>query len=106
MIWKPEADEDYDRLRGDDVYGLDGPRIGTIDQVMHPLDEDGSVAHGRHFFVVKVDRALMGVLNTDDLYVPEMAIRSVSDDQVVLDTTREQLPERHWRQPPTEYRRS
>ena len=106
MTWTPVTDEDYDRLHGYDVVGPDGLIIGTIDQVMHPLDEGESVARDRHFFVVKVERGLMGVLHTDDLYVPEEAVESVSDHRVVLETTREQLPDRHWRTPPTAYRRS
>jgi sporulation protein YlmC with PRC-barrel domain len=106
MTWTPQTDQDYNRLQGYAVYGPDGLKIGTIDQVMHPLDEDISVAQGQHFFVVKVERALIGVLDTDDLYVPEKAVRSVSEDRVVLETTRERLPDRHWRTPPTEYRRS
>jgi hypothetical protein len=106
MTWTPVTDEDYDRLHGYDVVGPDGLIIGTIDQVMHPLDEGESVARGRHFFVVKVERGLMGVLHTDDLYVPEEAVESVSDHRVVLETTRERLPDRHWSTPPTAYRRS
>lgn len=106
MTWTPETDEDYDQLQGHAVYGPDGLVIGTIDQVMHPLDEDVSVAQGQHFFVVKVERALIGVLHTDDLYVPEKAVRSISEDRVVLETTRERLPDRHWSSPPEAYRRS
>ena len=38
--------------------------------------------------------------------VVQEAVESVSDHRVVLETTRERLPDRHWRTPPTAYRRS
>jgi hypothetical protein len=106
MTWTSVTDEDYDCLHGYDVVGPDRLIIGTINQVMHPLDEGESVARCRHFFVVKVERGLIGVLHTDDLYLPEEAVELVSHHRVVLEITRERFPDRHWNTPPTAYRRN
>lgn len=98
MTFNPQTHEDYDRIKGFDVYSADDEKIGTIDQVLHPADEMPK-ARGHHVFLVKPG-TLGSLAGADDMYVPENAIKMVGEDRVILETTKDRMNSMDWSQPP------
>jgi uncharacterized protein (TIGR02271 family) len=69
--------------QGDDVYGSDGEKIGTIAAVA-----------GNHFIIEK------GFIFKTDLYVPLSAIAGTDDDGVRLSMTKAQIENEDWSEAP------
>jgi uncharacterized protein (TIGR02271 family) len=69
--------------QGDDVYGSDGEKIGSVAAVAQD-----------HFVIEK------GFIFTTDLYVPTSAIAGVDDDGVRLAMTKDQIENQEWSEAP------
>ncbi len=68
---------------GWDVYGTDGDKLGTVDEV------------GPNYVLVK-----KGLIFRKDVYVPVTAIASAGDGRVTLAMTKDVASEQDWDQPP------
>ena len=99
-VWNPNAHEDYDKLKGLQVYTSDDEKLGTIEQVFHPQSEMPE-ARGNHYFLVKPG-AWKELLGGDEVYVPESAISAVSEERAVLTFSKDQLKEQGWSTPPAD----
>jgi rRNA processing protein Gar1 len=94
--WNPSTHDEYDALKGKDVYTADNEKIGSVDEVLHPAS--GSTARGEHYFLVKPGM-LDKLAGQDELYVPATSVRMVSEDRLVLETTRDTLDAGNWSRP-------
>jgi uncharacterized protein (TIGR02271 family) len=68
---------------GWDVYGSDGEKIGTIDEV------------GANYVVVQ-----KGFFFPTDIYIPTSAVTSVGEDRVEISATKDSVEGQGWDQPP------
>jgi hypothetical protein len=109
-VWTPTTHEDYDVLKGRDVFSADGEKVGTIGQILHP-NMEMPAARGRHFFLL--DPGLMkdwfGGFNK--VYLPEAVIDDIARNRVTLNLTAEQIKQRgqDWTTEPSglaDYRRA
>lgn len=94
--WNPSTHEDYDRLKGMDVFTSDDEKIGTVDEVLHPAND--STAPEEHYFHVKpgmVDK----FTGDDDMYVRATEVKFFSDDRVILGTTKDRVESGDWSAP-------
>jgi uncharacterized protein (TIGR02271 family) len=71
--------------QGDDVYGSDGEKIGSIAAV--------AVSH----FVIE-----KGFIFTTDIYVPTSAIAGIDEDGVRLSMTKDQVENQDWSEAPSD----
>jgi rRNA processing protein Gar1 len=94
--WNPNTHDEYDALKGLDVFTADDEKIGTIDEVLHPAD--GSTAPDQHFFLVKPGM-LDKLSGEDEMYVPATTVQLVSEDRVVLETTKARVGATNWSAP-------
>jgi hypothetical protein len=100
--WNPTTHNDYDVLKGRDVFSADGEKVGEIAEILHP-SMDMPAARGKHFFLL--DPGLMkdwfGGFN--QVYLPESAIETVGRGRVMLNLTAEQVKQRgqEWTTEPT-----
>jgi hypothetical protein len=109
MSWTPQRHEDYDALKGFDVYSSDDEKLGTIREIYHP-QEDMPTARGRHFFRVEPGMLEGLFKDVDEVFVPEPLIRTVDpqEDRVILEVPKTQLTEHDFGRPAgiDTYRRS
>ncbi|HEU4793164.1 MAG TPA: PRC-barrel domain-containing protein [Nitrolancea sp.] len=91
MSWNPSPDYDYDQLQNLDVYGAQGQKIGSVNQILTETTSN------RHYLLVKAGPLGLG---TEDYYIPETAIDMVGQDRVVIDKTEDQLKSSGWTKPP------
>src|SRR5688500_2641828 len=49
--WNPTTHNDYDVLKGRDVFSADGEKVGEIAEILHP-SMDMPAARGKHFFLL------------------------------------------------------
>jgi hypothetical protein len=109
MTWVPQSHEDYDALKGFDVYSADDEKIGTIRDVFHPRG-DITTSIGKHYF--RVEPGMIEGLFTDvnEVYVPERMVRQVDpdEDRVILEVPKDSLKQQNWHRPADldTYRRS
>ncbi len=108
--WNPMTHADYDLLKGMAVVSADGQNVGSIAGIFHP-NMEMPAARGRHYFLLDPGLIKDWFGGFDQVYLPESAIDSVSDDQVVLNMTTEQVKQRsqEWTTQPTglaSYRRA
>ncbi|CAN5568811.1 hypothetical protein BH23CHL2_BH23CHL2_08370 [soil metagenome] len=94
--WNPSTHDDYDALKGSDVFTADDEKIGTIDEVLHPAND--STAPNHHYFLVKPGM-LDKLVGEDEMYVPATMVQMVSEDRVVLETTQDRLESTDWSAP-------
>jgi hypothetical protein len=108
--WNPTTHNDYDVLKGRDVFSADGEKVGEIAEILHP-SMDMPAARGKHFFLL--DPGLMkdwfGGFN--QVYLPESTLDQVGSNRVTLNLTAEQIKQRgkEWTTQPTglaNYRRA
>jgi rRNA processing protein Gar1 len=95
-MFNPQTHEEYDAIKGRDVYSADNEKIGTIDQVLHPANE--STSKDQHFFLVKpgmVDK----LSGQDEMYIPASVISMVSEDRVILETSTASIRDANWSKP-------
>ena len=94
--WNPTTHDDYDALKGKDVFTSDDEQIGTVDQVLHPAND--STARDQHYFLVKP--GMMDKLaGQDELYVPATTVQMVSEDRMILETTKDRVRDANWSKP-------
>ncbi len=99
MTWTPETHEDYDRVKGYDVYTADNARLGKVMHVFHPLQETAD-ARGGHYFLVEPDME-NPPLGSSEVFVPERAVREVdpSEDMIILAIPTRELADQEWNRP-------
>ena len=90
MSWNPPLNYDYNQLQNLDVYGANGQKIGSINQVLT------DTTSRQHYLLVKGGPLGLG----EDYYIPESAIDLVGQDRVVIDKTQDQLKASGWTKPP------
>ncbi len=99
-MWNPTTHEDYDTLKGFDVYSRDDEKLGTITDVLPPRDEM-PLARGKHYF--KVEPGMMKKLfsDQDEIFVPERLVQTVrpDDDRVILEVTKDRIEHEDWSKP-------
>jgi ribosomal 30S subunit maturation factor RimM len=100
MTWNPTTHDDYDDLKGFDVYSSDNEKLGTIKEVFHPRDEM-PMARGRHYFHVEPGVFKKLFSDLDEVYVPERLIMTVdpTEDKVILEVPKAQLTNQDWSRP-------
>jgi hypothetical protein len=108
-MWMPERHEDYDTLKGFDVYSSDDEKLGTIKEICHP-QATIPTALGGHYFRVEPGKLKKLFGGQDEVFVPETLIRRVdpTEDEVILDVPKAQVERQDW-QPPRDldtFRRS
>ncbi|TVR69059.1 MAG: PRC-barrel domain containing protein [Sphaerobacteraceae bacterium] len=100
MSWTPQQHEDYDALKGYDVYSSDNEKIGTVREIFHP-QEDITTAVGRHYFRVEPG-TLEGLFkDVDEVFVPEGLVQRVDpeNESVILEVPKSQLNEHEFGRP-------
>jgi rRNA processing protein Gar1 len=95
--WNPSSHDDYDALKGMDVFTRDDEKIGTVDQVLHPANN--STAPDQHYFLVKPGM-LDKLTGEDELYIPATAVEMVGEDRLILETTKDLVDAVNWSKPP------
>jgi hypothetical protein len=99
MTWEPQTHEDYDTLKGFDVYASDNARIGRITSVFHP-PADMPDARGAHYFLVETGD-LAERFGNDEIYIHEPSISEVDadEDRVVLEIPSDALRDQSFNRP-------
>ena len=98
--WTPTAHEEYDALKGRDVFSADGEKLGSIDAVFHPAQAMPE-ARGGHYFLVKPGM-LKNWFGGSEFYVPETAIAAVTGDGLELAYPKDRLDAQGWSTKPAE----
>lgn len=94
--WNPKTHEDFDALRGMDVFTADDEKIGSIEEVLHPAND--STSPEWHYF--RIDPGFLDKLTGDDeMYVRASFVEFVSEDRVVLETTKDRVESMDWTAP-------
>lgn len=91
MAERRDTDTSYENAKGLSVYGSDGQKIGTVDEVLT------DTTTGRRYFLVKSGPLGLG---TDTYYIPEKAVELVGSDRVVLNMTKTDAEAQGWTTPP------
>ena len=106
--WMPTSHADYDVLVGKDVYSADAEKVGTIKAVFHP-EGDFATSRGHHFFLLDPGLLKEWFGGFSDVYLPESAIESVTQDRVAISFTKDQVKNQGWTTKPAvidRYRRA
>jgi hypothetical protein len=100
MTWMPMTHDEYDALKGYDVYTSDNEKLGTIKEVLHP-DAAMPTVRGGHYFKVEPGMLKQLFSDQDEVYVPEQVIMRVdpAEDKVVLEVPKSQLTSQNWGRP-------
>jgi ribosomal 30S subunit maturation factor RimM len=100
MTWTPQQHEDYDALKGYDVYSSDNEKIGTVREIFHP-QEDMATALGRHYFRIEPGMIEGLFKDVDEVYVPERLVQTVDPDEerVILEVPKGRLNEHEFGRP-------
>lgn len=96
--WAPTSHEDYDVLKGLDVFTRDGEQIGTFKSVYHP-NADFETSRGRHYFLLEPGKMKDWFGGLDQTYIPEPAVSGFSDEGVFLTVTEDEIRNRTWDAP-------
>ncbi len=96
-MWNPTRHEDYDTLKGFDVYSADQEKLGTVKEILHP-QSTSTTARGGHYF--KIEPGMMKKLfsDQDEVFVSEAMIERVlpADDRIVLTVTKDRIEHEDW----------
>lgn len=92
MVERIEPESGRDHVKGLGVYGSNGEKIGTVDEVLT------DTTSGRRYFLVK--GGLLG-LGTETFYIPESVVELVGSDRVVLNMTKTDVEAQGWMNPPS-----
>lgn len=95
-MFSPQSHEDYDAIKGKDVYTADNDKVGTVDEVLHPADD--TLAPDAHYFLVKPGM-LDQLTGQDEMYIPASAVQMLSEDRVILETTTASIRDANWSKP-------
>ena len=98
--WTPTTHEDYDTLKGFDVYSSDNEKLGTIKEVHHPAAAMPA-ARGGHYFRVEPGMLKKLFSDQDEVFVSETMIREVrpEDDKVILSVPKDRIQDQEWGRP-------
>ncbi len=91
MVERIEPESERDHVKGLAVYGSNGEKIGTVDEVLT------DTTSGRRYFLVKGGPLGLG---TDTFYIPESAVELTGSDRVVLNMTKTDIEAQGWMNPP------
>ena len=98
--WNPSTHDEYDTLKGFDVYSSDNEKLGTIKEVCHPATAMPD-ARGGHYF--RVDPGTLKKLfsDKDEVFIAETMIREVrpDDDKVILSVPKDRIQHEEWDRP-------
>lgn len=94
--WNPMSHHDYDVLKGKSVFTKDNEKLGTVDQVLHPAS--GSTAPDQHYLLVKPTMTER-ITGQDELYIPAATVQMVSEDRLILETTKASAERAKWTKP-------
>jgi sporulation protein YlmC with PRC-barrel domain len=94
--WNPSSHDEYDALKGKDVFTSDDEKIGTVDQVLHPADN--STSPEQHYFLVKPGM-LDKLAGEDEFYIPATEVQMVGEDRLILETTKDRIDSANWSRP-------
>lgn len=99
-MWTPMRHEDYDTLKGFEVYTSDDEKLGTIKEILHPQSAMPT-ARGGHYFRVEPGALKKLFGGQDEVFVPETLISRVetSDDRVILEVPKAMLDRQDWSRP-------
>jgi sporulation protein YlmC with PRC-barrel domain len=78
---------DLRKLKGRDICTTDGQKIGSIDEVISPMEQVLDT-----FFIVHADG--------QKLYAPAAAMQDFDEDRVVLEVSQAKLAAENWETPP------
>jgi sporulation protein YlmC with PRC-barrel domain len=78
---------DLRKLKGRDICTTDGQKIGSIDEVISPMEQALDT-----FFIVHAD--------DQERYVPAAAMQDFEEDRVVLEVSQAKLTAENWETPP------
>ena len=100
-MWAPTTHADYDMLLNKDVYSSDGEKVGTVKKVFHP-EGDFVATRGRHFFLLDPGLMKEWFGGFSDVYLPESAIQTVTQDRVTVSFTKDQIKNQGWTTKPAD----
>jgi hypothetical protein len=98
--WNPMTHQDYDDLKGREVFSLDGAKVGTIKSIFHP-NMDMPEAKGKHYFLLDPGLLKHWFGGLDNTYLPESSISGVTSDGVFLTFTEDEIKNHTWEDPGT-----
>ena len=103
MSWQPTSHDDYETLKGFDVYSSDDEKLGTITEVLHPPTVSSITATGtdRHYFLIDPGTLKQLFSDQDEVFVSEVMIREVwpQEDKVILSLTKDRVQDAAWNPP-------
>jgi rRNA processing protein Gar1 len=94
--WSPTTHEDYDQLKGMDVFTSDDEKIGSVDEVLHPADN--STAPEKHYLHIKPGM-LDKISGDDDMYLRADEVKFIGDDRVMLGLPKNRVESGNWTAP-------
>lgn len=99
--WQPTSHDDYETLKGFDVYTSDDEKLGTIKEVVHPTSTGMDAAIGGHYFRVEPGTLKKLFSDQDEVFVSETMIRDVrpEEDKVILSLRKESVQNTDWSRP-------
>jgi hypothetical protein len=100
-VWNSQTHNDYDALKGFDVFSSDNERVGTVAAVYH-AQASVPATDGDYYFAVKPGM-LMNLFGTDEVYIPESAIQAVADGKVTLGVAKTALQAQNWAAKPASW---
>jgi hypothetical protein len=100
-VWNPQTHEDYDALKGYEVFSSDNEQVGTVAAVFLP-ETAMPATEGGHYFAVKpgMFKSLFGA---DEVYIPESAVRTVADGKLTLGIAKTALQAQNWAAKPADW---
>ncbi len=98
--WNPTTHQDYETLKGFEVFTSDNEKLGTIAEVCHPA-QDMPMARGNHYFRVEPGTFKKLFTDADEVFVPERLFLLVdpSNNKVILEVPKVQIEHTDWSQP-------
>lgn len=99
-MWNPTRHEDYDTLKGYEVFTSDNEKLGKISEVCHPA-MDMPTARGRHYFKVDPGTLKKWFTDADEVFVPERLVSMIEPDadRVILEVPKARIEHTDWSRP-------
>ena len=98
--WSPRSHQDYENLKGFEVFTSDNEKLGKIDEVFHP-PVDMPQARGSHYFKVNPGPLKKLFTDQDEVFVSESLISRVepTDDRIILEVPKSRIGQTNWSRP-------